>query len=101
MRQFTEEMTPVKIVERGKLDTFDTHWRVCTVAGEDKCRFTVSIAEAIAQSLAKPPHEYDVDDIAIIFVEMAFEQGHKAGKFVLTAESPEYAHLEAYLRRFE
>jgi hypothetical protein len=101
MKQFSEEMTPVKIVERGKLEDSNMHWRVCTVAGEEAYRFTVSIAGAIAQTLAKPPHEYDIDDIAILFVEMAFEQGHKAGKFVLTVESSEYAHLEAYLRRFE
>lgn len=101
MRQFTEEMTPVKIVERGKLDDSDTHWRVCTVGGDDAYRFTVSITGAVAQSLAKPPHEYDIDDIAIIFVEMAFEHGHKAGEFSVTAESSEYAHLVAYLQKLE
>ena len=98
MRQFTEEMTPVKIIERGKLDNSDTHRRVCTVGDNDAYRFTVSITGAVSKTLAEPPHEYDVDDIAIIFVEMAFEHGHKAGEFAVTAESPEYAHLEAYLR---
>ena len=101
MRQFTEEMTPVKILERGKLDDSDTHWRVCTVGGDDAYRFTISITGAVAQSLAQSPHEYDIDDIAISFVEMAFEHGHKAGEFAVTADSPEYAHLEAYLRKCE
>jgi hypothetical protein len=101
MRQFTEEMTPVKIIERGRFDQSDTHWRVCTVGGDDSRRFNVSVAAAVASSLEKPPHDYDIDDIAIAFVEMAFEHGHKEGQFALTLESPEYAHLEFHLRKFE
>jgi hypothetical protein len=101
MRQFTEEMTPVRIVDRGRTDASDMHWRVCTIGDDDTHRFTISIAGTIAQSLDKSPHEYDVDDIAIIFIEMAFEHGHKEGQFALTAESPEYAHLAVYLQKFE
>lgn len=55
-----------------------------------------------AQSLSSwriIPREYDIDDIAIMFIEMAFEQGHKEGEFVLKPDSPEYAHLLAYLQK--
>jgi hypothetical protein len=101
MRHFTEEMTPVKIIDGGQADGADMHWRLCTYGHDKERRFRVSISGPVIKFLEKPPHEYDVDDIAIVFVEMAFEHGHKSGEFTVTAESPEYAHLQAYLRKFE
>ena len=73
MRQFTEEATPVRIIERGNVEGIDTHLRICTY-GEDKTRrFKVAITGPVIKFLTKPPHDYDIDDIAIMFVEMAFE----------------------------
>ena len=99
MRQFTEEMTPVKILDRGAHEKLDMHWRLCTVGDDDTRRYTVTIAGAVARSLEKHPHDYDVDDIAVLFVEMAFEQGHQAGDFAVEADSTEYAHLVAYIQK--
>jgi hypothetical protein len=61
----------------------------------------VAITGPVIRFLRKPPHDYDIDDIAIMFVEMAFDHGHKEGEFTVAAESPEYAHLVAHLRKLD
>jgi len=35
VRPFSEEMTPVRIAERGQCDESETAWRICTL-GETK-----------------------------------------------------------------
>ena len=99
MKQFTEEMTPVRIVDRGQSEGSDTFWRVCVFGGDPTKTFRVSVTEHVIEFLKRASYDYDVDDIAVAFIEMAHEQGHKGGDFIVAAKTVEYDHLISYIQK--
>ena len=98
MRQFSEEMTPVRIAERGQCDERETAWRVCTFGDDNGHQFRVSVTGPVIALLTQAPYDYDTDDIVVAFVEMAHESGHTGGEFFVRAETVEYHHLIAYIQ---
>lgn len=68
-------MTPVRLVDRGRTEGADAQWRLCTFGDDIGKPFRIAISGPVALSLSQAPYEYDTDDIAIAFVEMAFALG--------------------------
>ena len=81
MRPFSEEMTPVRIAERGQCDERETAWRICTFGDDKGHQFRVSVTGPVIALLKRAPYDYDTDDIVVAFVEMAHDLGIRVESF--------------------
>jgi len=76
-------MTPVRIVDRGQFEGSDISWRPCGFGGDPTKRVRVSVTEHVIEFVKRASYDYDVDDIAVAFIEMTHEQGHQGGEFIV------------------